>query len=76
MLKLTLSRPSTVGTILTKRFDSYSSAEDYLERKVESLADKGYECSELTGSNSRNGTIECVSDFEADILVIEWTTVT
>ena len=76
MLKLTVSRPNTIGTYVAKEFDSYSSAENYIERQVERLADKGFECSEIAGSNSRSGAIECTSDSEADILVIEWTTVT
>jgi len=40
MLKLTISRPNTVGVTQTKEFDSYIEAETYIESRCERLADK------------------------------------
>lgn len=75
MLKLTVSRPNSIGTYITKEFDSYNDAETYIETRVEKLADSNWECTELEGSNSKCGTIECVHDDQADAIVIEWDTV-
>ena len=72
MLKLQIVRPNTIGTTVTKEFENYSAAEDYIERKVERLADNGWECTELQGSNSNEGAIECTHDYKADILIIQW----
>ena len=75
MLKLTISRPNTIGITKTKEFESYAHAEDYIERTVEALADKGWDITELEHSTSWQGTIECTHDHEADILIIEWETI-
>lgn len=75
MLVLTATRPNTIGQVMCKEYDSYSDAENYIERRCESLADRGWELNELSGSNSERGTIECTHDNEADILLIEWYTV-
>ena len=75
MLKLSIIRPNTIGTTLAKEFDDYGSAEDYIERRVEKLADSGWNVTELKGSTSQEGCIECVHDDVADILLIQWETV-
>jgi len=75
MLKLQVIRPNTIGTTLTREFENYNAAEDYIERHVERLADAGWKISELTDSTSKQGCIECVHDDQADILLIQWETV-
>jgi len=75
MLVLTVTRPNIIGQIVRKEYDSYSDVENYIERRCESLADQGWELSELSGSTSERCTIECTHDNEADILLIEWYTV-
>lgn len=72
MLKLTISRPNTIGVYIIKEYDSYSEAENYIESKVESLVNKGFEVNKLSGSNSQSGTIEAMHDNEADVLLIQW----
>lgn len=73
MIRLTVERPNTIGITLTREFDAYP--EDWIERQCERLADKGWELSELSGSTSRSGTIECIHDHEADSLLIHWRTI-
>lgn len=75
MLKLTISRPNTIGTTFEREYDSYNDAEDFIERKVEKLADDDWEVTELKGSNSKAGTIEATHDNVADSVIIEWTTI-
>ena len=74
MLSLKFIRPNTVGEIFSKEFENYSDAEDLIERKVERMADRGWNVTELRGSNSKNGRIECTHDNEADIFIIKWNT--
>lgn len=76
MIRLTVERPNTIGVTQTREYDSYSEAEEWIERQAERLADKGWELSELRGSTSREGTIECTHDHHADVLLITWETVT
>lgn len=72
MIRLTVSRPNTIGVTYSADFDSYADAEETIERRCERLADRGWELSELRGSTSRGGTIEATHDHEADVLLISW----
>jgi hypothetical protein len=72
MLKLEVVRPNTVGTTYTAEYATYADAEDWIERKVERLCDKGWQASEIKGSNSQAGAIELTHDNEADVIVIQW----
>lgn len=72
MLKLTMTRPNTVGTLSEREYDDYNHAEDFIERTCEHLADKGWELSELQGSTSNHGIIEATHNHHADTLLIEW----
>jgi hypothetical protein len=76
MIKLKYIRPNTVGVTFEDTFDSYAECEELIERRCERLADQGWELSELKGSDSRNGTIECTHDDQADVLLIQWRTPT
>lgn len=73
MIKLEYSRPNTIGTYYSETFDSYP--EEQIERLCEKLADAGWELSELSGSSSRQGTIECTHESEADVKLITWQTI-
>lgn len=75
MIRLTVERPNTIGVTQTRDYDSYSEAEEWIERQAERLADKGWDLHELSGSGSRSGTIECTHDDVADVLLISWETV-
>lgn len=75
MIRFTKSRPLSLGTVSTEYFDTYSELEPKLERLMERLADRGYNLSELTGSNSKQGTIEVTHDAEADVTLYSWETV-
>ena len=72
MIKVTLNRPNTIGTYLTKEFETFKDAEQFIESRCESLANRGWELSEIKGSSSKAGVVECTHDFEADVLLIEW----
>lgn len=72
MIRLTVKRPNTVGVTLTKDFETPAECELYVERKVELLADMGWSLSEISGSSSTHGTIECTHDDRADTLLISW----
>lgn len=72
MLKLTITKPNTIGTLSEREYPDYNHAEDFIERTCERLADKGWQLSELQGSTSKHGIIEATHDYEADILLIEW----
>lgn len=73
MIKLTISRPNTIGDTFEHVYDTYP--EDFIEKRCEKLADKGWEVSELPGSTTKSGCIEATHDYEADILLIQWVTV-
>jgi len=74
MLVLRFIRPNTTGVTFKREFSSYSDAEDFIEKRCEKLANNGWDLSELSGSNSLKGSIECTHDYEADILLIDWHT--
>lgn len=74
MIRLTVTRPNTIGETYAAEFDSYADAEETIERRCERLADRGWELSELSGSTTRKGTIECTHDGEADVMLIRWET--
>ena len=74
MLLLKVIRPNTVGVTFTREFEGYAEAEAFIERKWERLADLNWKVSELKGSSSREGSIECTHDHEADVLIITWET--
>jgi hypothetical protein len=72
MLKLQVIRPNTIGVTFEREYDSYSDAEELIERKCEQLADQGWQLTEERGSNSNAGSIECVHDNVADSILIHW----
>ena len=74
MIRLTIAKPLSVGTITTKDYANYALLEPSIERAMERLADRGYDICELPGSNSKSGTIEVTRDDLADILVYQWDT--
>lgn len=73
MIKLEYSRPNTIGVYYTETFDEYP--EEKIERLCERLADDGWNLSELSGSTSKQGAIECTHDDQADVKLITWETV-
>jgi hypothetical protein len=72
---LTISRPNTIGVTWSREYDSYADAESFIERKVERWTNKGWEASELSGSNSEQGCIELTHDEEADSILVHWHTI-
>ena len=70
MIRLTYTKPNTIGTYYSEDFESYP--ENKIELLCENLANKGWELSEITGSSSKTGTIECTHDYYADIILIDW----
>lgn len=76
MLRLTISRPNSVGITYQKEFDTYAEASLYIERRCAHLSDKGWELSPMFKSSILNGGIEAVHGDEADLLLIQWSTIT
>ena len=75
MIRLTISRPNTIGVFSRKTFETYSGeCEEYIERYVENRVDRGWDATEIHGSTSKGGIIELTHDNEADIVLIQWET--
>lgn len=75
MIRLRIERPNTTDITHESEYDNYSQCEEFIERKVESLCDKGWEANEISGSNSAHGAIELTHDSIADIILISWDTI-
>ena len=74
MIRLTIERPNTIGTTYEKEYASYSDAEEFIERRVERLCDKGWEATEIL-SSTKEGSICLTHDDAADCIIIRWETV-
>ena len=75
MLKLQVIRPNTIGVTMEREYECYAGeCEEFVERHVERLSDRGWDASESAESTSECGSIELTNDNEADVILILWQT--
>ncbi len=70
-LNLIIDYHSNVFTPDKRVYPSYADAEDFIERKVEKLADALWDIEEICGSNSKKGQINC-RHFNGAEITIKW----
>ncbi len=71
MLTVTIFFPEKAKIISAFKYASYEEAEPYIEIFCERKADKGWELTEKSGSNSKIGEIEFVAP-NNDKLILKW----